>query len=219
MTEPSGIFSRGGMHAFVYRPRSMSVLFILNTGVNVYVDRTPGPVTGGAEVTGSFGMLPPAQREPKKPAVAGTTISDAALSDATAAAAAAASRASRTAPSPLPLNSATFVELRKPLALAWNVSLATSGEERHRTETHGHDGRVEEYEDEPQSEEGDSSVGKNKAKRLTEAEGGVSGDGDDGGDMLAQDCACAASRSGTARKCFRFRDPVWARLAFADRKR
>lgn len=183
-------------------------------------------------MTGSRGMLPPVQRQPKNPSPAlasGTAIGDAALP--AAAAARRVGRSGHPAQSPLPFNSPTFVELRKPLGLAWNASLAEGGEGRHVTEADVHcDGRMgEDGDGEPQCVvEGDNSAGGSKVRGgLVEADGGADSfdggadsDGCDRSDGLAEGTSCGSATSeATGQEVLLLRDPLWVRLAFTDRKR
>ncbi|CAM9821116.1 unnamed protein product, partial [Ectocarpus fasciculatus] len=212
-------------------------------------NRTPGPVTGGAEVTGPRTMLPPSTKKPLKQQPAGAQPFSKPAADS-APTAAAATRYGTNA-------TAAFVELRKPLALSWDVELAPIVGGASAEAGGGIAGAVAEREAAPATPQTVAAVGgeavvekKGKAEEdseggggggrkgvaegkiaaeqdpkdvVTTAEGenGRLGDGEAGGTSWGarRGTMTAAAVGGGSFECRRVRDPAWVRLVFADRKR
>ncbi|CAM9911722.1 unnamed protein product, partial [Scytosiphon promiscuus] len=156
-------------------------------------NRTPGPLTGGAEVTGSRTFLLPSRvkRHPRKAPVAGYTASGPVVAFDPATADAAAIKNTTAAPASA-ATAAVFMELRKPLELAWNVELVTSEAAEVAKDVKGVRAAAREAQE---------VLGLGRVEECTTGEGG----------------GVREERSGTG--CSRPRDPAWARLVFSDRKR
>lgn len=222
--------------------------------------RTPGPVTGGAEVTGSRTMLPPITKKRLKQQPAGAQSSSKPAADP--APTAAATRYGTTA-------TAAFVELRKPLTLSWDVELGPIVGGASTEVGGGTAGGVAELETTPATPQRVAAVG---GETVAEKEGTVEEDSEEGGgggggggkgvaegNIAAEEDAeeggskdtvtmaagekggvrgesgdtaavgisggerrgtmTAAESGGGSFECRRVRDPAWARLVFADRKR
>lgn len=198
--------------------------------------RTPGPITGGAEVTGSRTMLPPALKR-RQPA-AGAPASRSSASSAHAAVETGAAAASAPA--------AVYMELRKPLVLSWDVELApnmptgpeggqAAGGEMEAVTVAVGAGAVSAGSKVKVGTGAESEVsagaGGGKGGRKMEdpsanrgngvlGAAGEEGRGATGGDLREEE-ELGAGLEGTAGglECARPRDPAWARLVFADRKR
>lgn len=177
-------------------------------------NRTLGPLTGGAEVTGSSNMLPPAHPEREPPSAAsGAPASGPGQGG---------NRPSSATPAPTSTGSGAFVELKEPLLLAWNISLVPRGRGRLSkrtvgvsTEAAGQSG--EESSDRDNDGGGAGSQDETEAGRRQELMHGQ-GRGDD----AFRDPASARDRSeevGTRARVFHLRDATWARMYFAERKR
>ncbi|CAN0221310.1 unnamed protein product, partial [Ectocarpus sp. 8 AP-2014] len=204
-------------------------------------NRTPGPVTGTAEITGSRTMLPPSTKKRLKQEPAGAQSSSRPAADP--APAAAATRHGTTA------TTAAFVELRKPLALSWEVELGpivggagaeagggTAGAVAERETTPATPQRAEAVGGEPVvvrkgtegkiavEEDAEGGSPKDTVTTAVGENGGVQGrlgDGEAGGTSEGgrRGTITAASVGGGSFECRRVRVPTWARLVFADRKR
>lgn len=196
--------------------------------------RTPGPITGGAEVTGSRTMLPPALRRPhptvgarsSKPSASSAIETDASGAPASAAAA------------------AVFMELRKPLVLSWEVEVAE------RDGPASSDAEMETVDVVAAAAVAEDGTGGMEVRGGPKRGASIGAeDGKGGRGMKEQDenrpkgvvgggAAAGEERGATGTKqkeglgtglegegsrgrfeCARPRDPAWARLVFADRKR